>query len=169
MSWDPLKNLRYDRLPNEDIMSDKEREMATRPIDATNFSPDSAYFAQAQNLVKGKKEQFTLNEANLNLIDPQSRVYLTNYYNPRIYREMSYLSSQPPESKTRSGTRAVQKYLKETGHYTGKIDGWYGNQTKSAIKDYQYEYINQDTAWRMRNWFNQNIKSPIENIFSGDE
>ena len=44
------------------------------------------------------------------------------------------------KKKTYDCVKQMQKILKNAGYYTGKLDGWYGSLTVSAVKKFQKKY-----------------------------
>jgi peptidoglycan hydrolase-like protein with peptidoglycan-binding domain/predicted small secreted protein len=49
----------------------------------------------------------------------------------------SAASGEDREVKSRPTIKQIQKALKNSGHYSGSVDGHYGKQTKEAVKDFQ--------------------------------
>ncbi|WP_309640702.1 peptidoglycan-binding protein [Flavobacterium sp.] len=68
----------------------------------------------------------------------RSRNLIKSFINPGVYPELAVTPVALVLSKGARGSEVtqIQKYLYEIG-YTIEIDGWFGNQTETLLKEYQ--------------------------------
>ena len=67
---------------------------------------------------------------------------IKSFINPGVYDEPALIEAVPLIGKGSRGSKVVQiqKYLYELG-YTVEIDGWFGDQTETIIKEYQTKNV----------------------------
>lgn len=68
----------------------------------------------------------------------RSRNLIKSFINPGVYSDVAVTPVSSSFSKGARGSQVtqIQKYLYEIG-YAIEIDGWFGNQTESLLKEYQ--------------------------------
>ena len=68
----------------------------------------------------------------------RSRNLIKSFINPGVYPEIAVTPESTTLTKGDKGSKVtqIQKYLYDLG-YAIEIDGWFGNQTETMLKDYQ--------------------------------
>ncbi len=96
---------------------------------------------------EGNTSDFSASDGGRVMKRIRSRNLIKSFINPGVYTDTAVTAVPTALNKGARGSKVtqIQKYLYDLG-YTIEIDGWFGNQTETLLKEYQTKNVMQVTG-----------------------